>query len=408
MNIRAALAVVVLLTGVAGNVVAKPDDSCMQAVEAALKNKNLERAEVLLGEHLAHAPEEIEARFLLARVYSWQNKWQRALAEFDWLLTKKKDSADFLLARANVLEWMGRRKEALRDLEKAREVAPQYSELWRTEIIVLQREGSAASRSRATILINQARKKFPDIDWEGLQVTEKKLITERNRYSAEFSYGYDKLTNGRSPWVTRTARLSRVTPGRHFAHVQLDSIERFDLADQQLGGSYALPVEQSWSFYVSGSYSPTHKVLANRMLDTNISKNFSNGAVLSAGASHARYNQTSSQQIHLGGEYYWSDFRLSYTYRRVDVLNAGTGMNHNIQLNRYYSRANMAGVSVAGGTDVEFDGTANPPVSDVLTFSVYGNHMLSPQWSLVYSLLYHHQGDFYNRNGIVLGIKYDF
>ncbi len=384
------------------------DDPHFNKAQLAIKNKNFQQAELILSDHLIHDPEDRAAHFLLARVFSWQNKWTQALEQFDKLLRTQPDSADLLLARANTLEWMGQRKQALVDLARARELSPDYSEIWRTEIIILQRDNTPASRSKAISLTKEARQKFPANDWDNLIVVEKKLINERNRYAAEFIYGYDKLTNNRSPWLTRTVKLSRVTPDKHYTHLQLDSIERFDLEDWQLGGSYALPISQSWNFYTAATYSPTHQVLANRMLDTNLSKSFKNGTTLSGGVSNARYNETSSQQIHLGAEHYWSVFRIAYTYRRINVLNAGTGVNHNIQSNYFYSPVDMIGVSAATGKDVEFDGTANPPISDVRTYSIYGYHMFKPQWSFIYSVFYHHQGDFYNRNGFVLGIKFDF
>jgi len=390
------------------NATAGTEDAHMHEADLAIKNKNFTQAETILTGHLKHAEKDAEARFLLARVYSWQNKWTQALEQFDELLDKKPDSADLLLARANTLEWMGQRKQALYDLAKARKFSPDYSEIWRTEIIILQRDNTPTSKSKALTLISQAKQKFPEQDWNGLLVTEKKVIAQRNSYAAEFIYGYDKLSNNRSPWSTRSVKLSRLTPDKHYSHIQLDNVERFDLPDWQVGGSYALPVWKSWNLYAAATYSPTHNVLANRMLDTNISKSFKNGTTLSAGLSNARYNETSSAQLHIGGEYYWSDFRLAYTYRHVNVLNAGTGVNHSIQSNYYYSSVDMIGLSAATGKDVEFDGTASPPISDVRTYSLYGYHMFKPRWSLIYSLFYHHQGDFYNRNGFVLGIKFDF
>jgi len=390
------------------NAAAGNDESHINKAQSAIENKNFAQAEIILTEHLKHATKDNAARFLLARVFSWQNKWHEALEQFDMLLKKNPDSADLLFARANTLEWMGHRKQALYDLARARELSPDYSEIWRTEIIILQRDDTATSRSKAFALINRAKQKFPEKNWDELLIVENKAINKRSSYAAEFIYGHDRLSNGRSPWSTRTVKLSRITPDKHYSNLQLDSVERFDLEDWQLGGSYALPLLQSWSVYLAATYSPTHNVLANRMLDTNLSKSFKNGSTLSAGVSNARYSQTSSQQIHLGGEHYWSDFRVAYTYRRINVLNAGTGVNHNIQSNYYYSAVDMVGISAATGKDVEFDGSANPPISDVRTYSIYGYHMFKPQWSLIYSVFYHHQGDFYNRNGFVLGIKFDF
>ena len=399
------VAVIMLFTA---NVMAEIGDSCFADANVAVNNKSFGQAEIILLNHLQHEEKDTEARFLLARVLSWQQKWPEALKQFDVLLEEQPNSADFLLARANTFEWTGQRKQALQDLEKARELAPDYSELWQSEITILMRDSDMASHRQAKALANEARQQFPDIDWNSLLIAEDTEMIDNNKYTAEVLYGHDELTNNRSPWEIVSAKLAMQTPAKHFAHVQLDSIERFELDDWQIGGSYALPLAESWSLYAGATYSPTHKVIANSMLQTRISKSFPTGLNLHAGISHARYSDTSSQQLYLTGEYYWSEFRVSYTYRLIDVLNAGTGENHNIQFNKFYSSVNMIGASFAAGEDVEFDGSSDPPISDVLTLSIFGRHMFQPQWSLIYSFTYHQQGDFYNRNGFVLGIKFDF
>ena len=390
------------------NAVAEPEDTSYAQANLAVSNKNFKQAETILSRHLQQHPDDIDARFLLARVLSWQEKWAEAIAQFNNLLEQQPDNADFLLARANTLEWKGDRQDALRDLENARLLSPDYSEIWRTEIMYLRRENSTSADNQAITLANEARQKFPEENWDRLLITKESKIVKSNSYAVQASYGHDELTDNRAPWEIASVNLFMQTPDRHFAHLQLDKIERFDLDDRQIGGSYALPFAQSWYFYAGATYSATHKVIANRMLDTKISKSFTNGLNLHAGVSHAKYTETSNQQLYLTGEYYWSEFRAAYTYRLIDVEDAGTGDNHNIQINKYYNSSSFIGALIAKGQDVEYDGTVNPPISDVLTLSIYGSHAFQPQWSLIYSLTYHQQGDFYNRNGFVLGLKFDF
>ncbi|MGB5395860.1 MAG: YaiO family outer membrane beta-barrel protein [Gammaproteobacteria bacterium] len=387
-------------------------DACYTEAGIAVENKNFEQAESLLQTHLQHAAEEPASRFLLARVLSWQKKWTQAMALLNTLLEESPNNADYLLARANTLDWMGRGNEALLDLEHARAIAPGYSALWRTEIRLLLDIDTPQSRSQASTLVEAAEQQFPAEDWDMLpDPAETEVHTESNRtnrYAVEAAIGHDELTNNRAPWESRSLVWLVQTPEKHYAHLQFDSFERFDLDDRQFGASYALPIAASWTFYAGVNYSPTHEVIANRMLETRISKNISAGLNLHAGISHARYTSTNSQQFILSGEYYWSDYRAAYTYRLIDVMNAGTGYNHNVQINHYYAAANFIGASVATGDDVEFDGTPDPPISNVLTVSLYGRHMFQPQWSLTWSVALHQQGDFYDRNGFVLGIKFDY
>ena len=390
------------------NAGAETGSSSYTQARLAVSNKNFKQAEAILSRHLQHQPDDIEARFLLARVLSWQKKWTDAVALFNDLLEEKPDNVDFLFARANMLEWMGHRKAALQDLENARQLSPDYSAIWRTEILYLGKENSPAASSQLITLTNEARQKFPEENWGDLQITAEAEISEHNSYAMEASYGHDVLSNNHSPWDMASVKLFMQTSDKHFAHLQLDKIERFDLDDWQIDSSYALPFAHSWTLYAGASYSSTHKVIANRMLNTKIGKSFTNGLNLHAGVSHAKYSETESKQLLLTGEYYWSVFRTSYTYRFIDIKNAGTGDNHNIQINRYYNSTNSIGVSIAKGKDVEFDGSNNPPISDVKTFSIYGSHTFRPQWSLIHSFTYQQQGDFYNRYGFVFGLKFDF
>jgi len=388
-------------------------EACYDDAIAAVENEHFDKAESILNVHIGHSPDDRRARFLLARVLSWQNNWDAATEQLTRLLEEQNDNADYLLARANTYEWMGRRKDALLDLDEARMRSPGYAELWRTQITYLRREETPAADARARSLVVEASLRFPDDDWKALlqsnntetEQNTDSLVTDQSAIAA--SYGHDTLTNN-TTWQSISLNLLTRTTDKHYADVHLDSFERFGLDDWQIGASYTLPLHQTWSLYTDVSYSPTHRVIANRKLEARAGKMLSGDHNLQAGLSHARYSTTSSHQLILAWEHYWSSYRAAYTYRLIDVMNAGTGHNHNIQLSKTYAAGNTVGISVASGEDVEFDGTPNPPISTVKTVSIIGRHTLAPHWSLIYSITTHQQGDFYNRNGFVLGIRYDY
>lgn len=406
MRFRQRVMFLLVLCSAAVAIDAKAVAGVLDDANSAVDQKDFELAGSILASHLKQDSDDVEARFLYARVLSWQSHYREAIDQFNMLLLDAPNNADYLLARANTYEWMGQRKQALIDLKKAREVSPEYEEIWRTEIRFLVRVGDADSIEQAKTLVELAEARFPQQGWvELLPRPDKNPV---NAYSAEASYRYDHLTNNRSSWKAANIRLDMQTTDNHFAHVSYDSTERFDLRDQQLGAGYALPFAGSWMIYAAGTYSPTHRVLANRSVELRLTRSFNNGFNIHGGLIHAKYTATTSQQALITGEYYWSDYRFSYTYRLVDVLNAGTGSNNSIQVNKYFTSGNYIGAALGAGEDVEFDGTATPPISDVVSFSVFGRYMYRPGWSLVYSYNYHEQGDLYNRNGFILGIRIDF
>ena len=385
---------------------AKAMASVLDDANRAVEQNNFELAESILDDHLKQDSHDTDARFLYARVLSWQGSYRDAIDQFNILLLDSPNNSDYLLARANTYEWMGDRSQALDDLKRAREISPEYKQVWRTEIKLLVRAGDQESRKQAVTLVELADIRFPEEEWEGLLA--RPVVNPVNTYSVEASYRYDHLTNNRSSWKAAALRLDMQTTDSHFAHVGFDSTDRFDLSDQQIGAGYALPFAESWMIYAAGTYSPTHRVLANRSVELRLTKSFNNGFNLHGGLIHAKYTETTSQQALITGEYYWSDYRFSYTYRLVDVLNAGTGSNNSIQFNKYFTSGNTIGVALGAGEDVEFDGTATPPISDVVSFSLFGRYMYRPGWSLIYSYNYHEQGDLYNRNGFILGLRIDF
>ncbi len=119
---------------------------------------------------------------------------------------------------------MGDRHEALRDLENARRLSPDYSDIWRTEIRYLRRENTPGADSQATTLANEAKQKFPEENWERLLITKESKIVKSNSYAVQETYAHDELTDNRAPWEIASVKLFMVTPDRHFAHLQLDKL----------------------------------------------------------------------------------------------------------------------------------------------------------------------------------------
>lgn len=399
---------VVLSTISAFKVNAGISDSCLEDAKTAIDNKDFIQASEILRGHYFHMPNDSDGQFLLARTLSWQGKMSESLEHFNSLMEKRSDDADVLLARANTYKWMGNESAALRDLEAARNISPDYIDVWRTELSILSQGKRAEDRKLAIVLADAAGKRFPDESWLRYLPEKKPAVIEQNQYSSQANYGYSQLTNNKPSWQSASVTLAMKTPEKHYAHVTLDHKKRFNLDDWQIDSSYALPYKEKWNFYIGSTYSPTHRFLASWSLDTKISKRLADGFILHAGVKHSKYSDTGSQQIYLIGEQYWSDYRVAYTVKLIDVDNAGDGYNHGIQLNRYYSSGSMVGALIADGEDVEFDGSPNPPISDVFTLSFFGQYSLKSQWWLNYSLTYHEQGNFYNLNGFTLGIKFDY
>jgi len=86
---------------------------------ARLREDRQAEAIPLLQSELRMRPNNDDARLLLARVLSWQRRYEESLAEYRELLAKKPDDATLRAGYARVLAWSGRNQEAAREFKTA-------------------------------------------------------------------------------------------------------------------------------------------------------------------------------------------------------------------------------------------------------------------------------------------------
>ena len=399
-----ALPVLVMAAATASAGAPQQADRCLQDARQAVEQQQLSRAEAILQTHVQQHTADPDSRFLLARVQAWQNQHGQALAAFDRLIDEQPDNSDFLLARARLHQWMGHPRLALADLQQARQATPDYLALWQQELQLLAQSEQNPAAFRK--LLEQARQRFPQADWQPF-LPAKPAAAPTGKYTLAASTAYDRLDSNRDAWQQTSLSLSgRTTQGS--GYVQVDSFERFSLGDWQLAGGISMPLAPRWQLALSASLGPGARVIARNRVEAVFSKQFDGGFSLHSGVQFASFAATASQQLHVTGEVYWSRYRFAWTYRLIDVDNAGTGHNQRAVLSRSYGAASTVSLSLATGKDVEYDGSATPPVSDVSTVSLYGRHALQADMDFTWSVLHHKQGSFYNRNGFVLGAQFHF
>lgn len=79
---------------------ARSDPGIFDQSRVMVENARLSDAEEMLQQWLAGHPEDQEARFLLARVLAWQEKYAEALEQYERLLAKEPDNGDYRTGRA--------------------------------------------------------------------------------------------------------------------------------------------------------------------------------------------------------------------------------------------------------------------------------------------------------------------
>ena len=89
------------------------------AARARLREDRQAEAIPLLQSELRARPGNDDARLLLARVLSWQRRYDESIAEYRELLSKKPNDATLRAGYARVLAWSGRHEEAAREFRTA-------------------------------------------------------------------------------------------------------------------------------------------------------------------------------------------------------------------------------------------------------------------------------------------------
>lgn len=103
---------------------AQPAPDKLESARESVGAHRFGEAIPLLQSELADHPDNDEARLLLARVLSWQRRYDESLTEYGRLLAKKPGDAGLRADRARVLAWSGRHGEAIREFRTASAADP--------------------------------------------------------------------------------------------------------------------------------------------------------------------------------------------------------------------------------------------------------------------------------------------
>lgn len=227
--------------------------------------------------------------------------------------------------------------------------------------------------------------------------------------SLELGYSRENLTNNNSDWTSTYLLGSRKLGERRTFYGGLRETRRFGLDDSEAHAGLYFPLGTTWGGVVEGSYSGTHEVLPHNSVYGELQKILPGGWGLGLGLRHNEYTSTASNVVSLLAERYWGNFRGAYTLYSGSPEGASSAASHRLQLSYYYADRSSVGLSYSNGREVE---SVGPPrgvvVSDVLNWTVTGQHWLTPAWALTYDLVYHEQGDFYRRQGLRLGVRRSF
>lgn len=346
--------------------------------------QNLSAARATLEQHLAEQPEDMQARFLLARVLSWQGNPEAALPLYQELLEQQPDNADYLLGQGQALLWAGRPGAAIGPLERADRLAPDYAAVQQ--------------------VLQQARSALPRPGDLGPGIA---LAPDHRRHELEVSARHDWLDSGLDDWQRQRIDYISSHPQGLSWYGALLREHRFSSWDQGLELGVLLPLGDDWILQPELGYQFSPAFLPEWYADLRLQRRLPKGFLAAARVRRTEYDTTRVDRLALTAERYWSSWRAGYTLNVTDVANAGTPIGHSLGLDYYYDGLSYLGLRGTTGRDEAIE-EQQVLTSDVRSVSLLGRHWLTDQWALSWETGHLEQGSLYRRQWFQLGLRRAF
>lgn len=336
----------------------------------------------ILGRHLADQPGDDEARFLYARVLSWEQRWAESLDQYDRLLRGSPDNADYLLGKSQVLVWSSRPQEALPLLARARTLAPDYE-------AVSTLEGQALDAVAAPV---------------------QRAPTQSSIYANHLEGGFSvqKLSGGLPDWTSLFAQGGRRLGHRRSVFGRVRRTERFDEQDNEIAGGVYWPAGSSWTASADASIAPGAVVLPKWAVAAHLQRPFDSGLGIQFGVRHAEYAANHVNMLTVTGNYYWRNYFAGWTLYVSKLEGADPTFANQLRIDRHYGAQNRVGLLLAAGEEVESVGNGLFIAGDTFSAVLTGLHWVSPTWGVSWELIFHDQGDAYRRGGFRVGLRRQF
>jgi YaiO family outer membrane protein len=385
-------------------------DDKQPQIDSAMQAGRYVEAETLLRQQIDVNPANWDAHFRLAKVLSWQKKFAQAQLEYQTLLAREANNADYLLGLAQVGVWRGDAQAALPLIETAKSLAPGDPDIWRLHIQALAAVNDTASFRQAFNVQQQAARRFPELDWDitrdPYQTTAARAPSfGRDHYNQiELGGSYEHLDKDKGFWRTEYLSFEHRFAPRKLVYASFIQTERFGFNDEQflLGGYY--PLSNKLTVNLEGNVSPSPQVLATNSIMASLQGDLGLGWFLTGGFRHSEYGTGPLQQGFATVENYFADFRAAYTVKVTDSFNK-TQFGHRFDISYYYQDTSCITLTYNMGAET---GGFQGVVYDTQFFGLHGRHWFNQDWALTWELGYIKQGDAYTRQGVGLGIRRAF
>ncbi len=234
-----------------------------------------------------------------------------------------------------------------------------------------------------------------------------KPVVEIMPYQIEVGGNYSKLSNGYlDGGVYVAAEMALAKRNNIYGAVRKEN--RYTMNDREFSGGFYSPLNDYAALVVEGSMSPEHHFLPIRSLLGQVEYMGENEWSATVGLRHSAYNKVLVNSLIMTAEHFFGNYRVAYTRYQSFLSGNGTTNSNQVLAAKYYGDHNWVGVTFSNGKELETIAATQVLNSQVRTRTISGRHWLTPSVALVYTVGNYHQGIFYTRNGLQLGLRYQF
>ncbi|RTE85805.1 MULTISPECIES: YaiO family outer membrane beta-barrel protein [Gammaproteobacteria] len=219
--------------------------------------------------------------------------------------------------------------------------------------------------------------------------------------------GFDTLSNNYDGWQHQYARGQYGYSSQLALRAEARNYQRFNLTNTEfsLGASYQWQPKTSFDMEIgttpNADFRPEQR--ARFQVYQSIGRSWGSAVGIDWQAWPTRNITT----LFIEPDWYIGNYRLAFKLSQINPQGLDSELGQQVSIARYYRNISFITLALATGREVEAIGS-QVIVAEVKSLALYGRHEWRGNWSWEYALSWSEQGDFYDRQGVEIGLHYRF
>lgn len=340
-------------------------------------------------------------RFHCARTLAREGRFDAAAAVYAALSAQFPDNVDYVFGEAQARFWSGDAEPALERVSRARQLAPDYEDVWALEFRILS-SLSPRNERRLSDFRRAAASRFPGAEW----LKEAERAADAVWYW-EGGISRETLDNGAPDWQSLYAHVDRRTPEDGVLSLTVTEHRRFSRADIEIAAGGGLKLADTWLVDGVLRLGPGADFLPETVVNAAIGRILGQGWIVGGGVGRRRYVDDSVDTVGVHVERYFGRFRAALNVDNTRLDEAST-FSYRGALDYYAASGARYGLNIAAGDEVEVIAPGQLLDMDISAVAVSGRHPVGDRLGIVWRVGTHRQGSLYRRNHLGLSIAGEF